>query len=221
MKDFTRLVSDKATTRKISKNKILLFQGDIPQHVSIVQSGCIKVYRISNEGDEKVFGFKTAGDIFPECWSFGNSSNTMYCYESIENSTILNIDREVFLESLRNSPSQGKEWFDYLVRNYTGLMIQITALEQSHAADKILMILYYMMIRHGEEGVPGEFKLLMKLRQATIAGLTGLTRETVTSEMGKLKKIGVVKYGRDGFVIYKEPLKNLLGEETFMELQFN
>jgi CRP-like cAMP-binding protein len=100
-------------------------------------------------------------------------------------------------------------------------MIQISALEQSYAVDKILMILYYMMVRHSIERKPGEFWVLMKLRQSTIAGLTGLTRETVTTEMGKLKRQGVVKYDMKSFVIYKNALKDKLGEEAFLEIQFS
>lgn len=220
MNDIAELLSNVATSRRISKNAILLCQGDTPQHVSIVQSGCIKVYRVGPNGDEQIAGFKTAGDIFPECWAFGHSANTMYCYESVEDINILTVNREVFLDILDKHPSLKERYFDYMVKNYTALMIQLSALEQSYAGDKILMMLYYMMVRHCVEKSPGEFWMLMKLRQSTIAGLTGLTRETVTAEMGKLKRQGVVKYDMKNFVIYKDALKDRLGEETFLEIQF-
>ena len=215
------LLSGRATTRRIHKNTILLCQGDTPHHVSIVKSGCVKVYRVGPNGDEQIAGFKTAGDIFPECWVFGHSSNTMYYYESTEESDILTVSREAFLELLEKHPAQKDKYFNYMIKSYTGLMIQISALEQSYAVDKILMILYYMMVRHSVERAPGEFWVLMKLRQSTIAGLTGLTRETVTTEMGKLKRQGVVKYDMKNFIIYKDALKHKLGEEAFLEIQFS
>ena len=145
----------------------------------------------------------------------------MYCYESIEDSEIMTVDRDSFLDILKKHPSQKEGYFDYMVKNYTGVMIQLSALEQSYAVDKILMILYYMMVRHGVEKDSGEFWILMKMSQSTIAGLTGLTRETVTSEMGKLKRQGIVRYDTKNFVIYKEALKDRLGEETFLEVQFD
>lgn len=213
-------LSSLATSRRISKNAILLCQGDTPPHVYIVQSGCVKVYRISPNGNEQIAGFKTAGDIFPECWAFGHSSRTMYYYESIEDSELLTVDRGSFLNFLEQNPLYRDKMFSYMLKSYTGLMIRLSALEQSYAIDKILMTLYYMMVRHGEERNPGEFWVLMKLSQTTIAGLTGLTRETVTSEMGKLKRQGVVSYDTRKFIIYKENLKSRLGEETFLEVQF-
>lgn len=218
--DIEELLSGVAASRRVQKNTILLLQGDVPHHVSIMQSGCAKIYRIGSNGDEQIAGFKTTGDIFPECWAFGHSSNTMYCYETIEDSEILTVSRDVFLDILDKHPDQKDKYFNYMIKSYTGLMIQLSALEQSYAVDKILMILYYMMVRHGIEREPGEFGVLMKLQQSTIAGLTGLTRETVTAEMGKLRRQGVVKYNRSDFVIYKDALRDKLGEETFLEIQF-
>ena len=151
---------------------------------------------------------------------FGHSSNAMYCYEAFEDSEIMHINREEFQSVLDMHPAQKDRYLHYMVRNYTALMIHLAALEQSYASDKILMMLYYMMIRHSVEQKTGEFQVLMKLSQATIAGLTGLTRETVTAEMGKLRRQGVVSYDPKSFVIYHDVLRSRLGEETFLEIQY-
>lgn len=215
------LLSHAATSRCIKKRVVLICQGDIPQHVTIVKSGCVKVYRVTANGNEQIAGFKTAGDIFPEGWVFGHVTKTMYYYETVEDSEILTVDKQVFLDALEQSPNYKQKYFEYMVRNYSGLMIQIAALEQSYAEDKILMMLYYMMMRHSAEKKPGEFWVLMKLSHETIAGLTGLTRETVTAEMGKLKRQGVVKYSTKKFVIHRGALKERLGDETFAEVQLS
>lgn len=220
MDDIAELLSSVATSRGVSKNAILLCQGDVPRYVSVVKSGCIKVYRISPSGDEQIAGFKTAGDVFPECWVFGHSSNTMYCYEAFEDSEIIHIQKDDFQKILNKHPDQKDKYFHYMVKNYTALMIHLAALEQSYASDKILMLLYYMMIRHSVEQKTGDFQVLMKLSQATIAGLTGLTRETVTAEMGKLRRQGVVSYDPKSFVIHHDALRSQLGEETFLEIQY-
>ena len=219
MDDLVEMLSNKATSRRIKKNTILLCQGDIPQHVYIVESGCVKVYRIGTNGNEQIAGFKTAGDIFPEFWALGRSSNTMYYYETVENSTILMVERNAFQEVIDENPKQKEKLFDYVVKNCAGLLIQLSALEQSNATDKILIMLYYMMVRHGVEKRPGQFWILMKLSQATMAGLTGLTRETVTAEMVKLRRRGVVMYDLKNFVIYKEPLQQRMGEDAYLEVQ--
>ena len=219
MDSIVTLLSVVATSKRIHKNTLLLCQGDIPHCVYFVQSGCIKAYRTNASGDEQVAGFKTAGDIFPEHWVFGQSSHTMYSYEAVEDSDVLTIERDVFHDMLDQHPDEKQKYFDYMVKAYTGLMIQVSALEQSYAVDKILMILYYFMVRYGHEEKPGEYWLSMKLSQSTIAGFTGLTRETVTAEMVKLKKQNVVYYDAKKFIIYKEMLKSKIGSDTFTEIQ--
>lgn len=221
MEEIVKLLPHAATRRRVHKRVILLCPGDIPQQVYMVRSGCVKVYRLGNAGEEQVAGFKSAGDIFPECWVFGHTSNTMYYYETIEDCELITIAKESFLDALNKEPQLKAKFFDYMVKNYTGLMVQVSALEQSHAVDKLLMMLYYLMIRHGIEKKPGEYWIKMKLRHATLAGLTGLTRETVTNELGKMKKKGIVNYSMRRFVIYRRALRENIGEDAFSEIQFS
>lgn len=214
------LLSSVAISRHFQKNAILLCQGETPQRVYLVQSGCVKVYRAGPHGDEQIAGFKTAGDIFPECWVFGHSSNTMYYYQAIEDSDVLTLSREQFLDILKDHPELTERYLKYMVKSYTGLMIHMSALGQSYAVDKILMMLYYVMVRHSTEKEPDEFHPLMKLRHTTLASMTGLTRETVTTEMGRLKRQGIVNYDTNSLVIYRKALRDRLGEEAFLEIQF-
>lgn len=220
MDDMVDLLSTPATSRRINKNTILLCQGDTPQRVYIVQTGCVKVYRIGSNGSEQIAGFKTAGDIFPEFWALGHSTTVSYYYETVEKSTILTLDRDSFQTVIADNPAQKEKLFNYVVKSCAGLLMQLSALEQSSATDKILLMLYYMMVRHGVEKKPGQVWVLMQLNQTTLAGLTGLTRETVTAEMVKLKRRGVVKYDLKNFVIYKEPLRLRIGENSILEVQF-
>lgn len=98
------LLSSVAVSRHIQKNAILLCQGETPQRAFIVHSGCVKVYRVSPHGDEQIAGFKTAGDIFPECWVFGHSSNTMHYYQLVEDSEILTVSQEQLADTIKKHP---------------------------------------------------------------------------------------------------------------------
>ncbi len=213
------LLPGKVVSRRVRKRTVLLCPGEVPQDVHIVRSGCIKVYRLGSSGEEQIAGFKTAGDIFPECWAFGQSSTIMYYYETAEDCTVVTVRKKDFEKVLKNHPAVKARMFDYMVKNYTGMLVQVSALKQSHAVDKLLMMLYYLMIRHGVEKKPGEFWVSMKLRHTTLAGLTGLTRETVSTELGKLKKKGVVHYTMRRFIIYRHALRDTIGEAAFSEIQ--
>ena len=221
MKEIVERLPHAVTRRRVKKRVILLCPGDVPQQVYIVRSGCVKMYRLGDSGEEQVAGFKTTGDIFPVSWAFNYTSSTMHYFETLEDSVVFTLDKTEFLSLLAKYTDIKAKAFEYLVKNHVGLMTHITALQQTLAVDKLLMMLYYMMVRHSIEKSPGEFWVKMKLRHATLAGLTGLTRETITTELVKLRKEHVVRYTMRHFIIYREPLKDAIGEDMFAEIQFS
>lgn len=216
VEDIVRYLSAHAPAHKVPNRTLLLTQGSTPQEVFLVTAGCVKVFRVGRSGEEHVVGFKAAGDIFPECWAFGQATRTIYGYEALEKTKIITIDQELFHDMLASSPTLRDAFFAYFVKNYESLMMQVTALEQSHAVDKLLMILYYLMIQHGVERKKDEFWIGIRLRHTTLASLTGLSRETVTTELGKLRHTGVLDYNLKKFVIRGSALRQRIGDDALL-----
>lgn len=221
MEEIAEYLPNSTTKRTAKKGSIILCQGEVPRQIYVVLSGHFKMYRLSKRYEEQIASFKIAGDIFPECWIFGATSNTMYYYEALENSEILTIERSVFLNLLEKQPALKNKLFDYMVKNYTVLMVQISALGQSTAAEKILLILYYLMLRYGKEKNPGEYSINIERTHTILASLTGLTRETTTNELGRLKRKGVIYYDAKDFIIYESALKNKIGDDSFSEVNLD
>ena len=215
MEDIAKLLPTKSTKRSVKKRSILIYQGEIPRQAYIVLSGVLKMYRLGNFGEEQVVGFRTKGDMFPETWLFGKTSSALYYYEAMEDSEVLTVEKPVLLE-LFNAHSDIKDRvFDYMVTNYTGLLMQITALEQSRAAEKLLLMMYYLMFRYGKQTAAGTYKVDLHLTHTTLGSLMGLTRETTTMELGRLKRKKIVTYDSKSFTIYRQELERRLGDESF------
>ncbi|NCU29761.1 Crp/Fnr family transcriptional regulator [Candidatus Saccharibacteria bacterium] len=208
-----------ATIHQVRKNSLLLYPGEVPNQAYIVRSGSFRAYRIDNAGVEQIAGFKLTGDIFPECWVFGKTTRTMYYYEALEDSEVVTIEREVLLDLLEKRPEMWKLLFDRMVEHYTVLMLQVTALEQTHAVDKLLMTLNYLLFRFGEERSKGRYVLKLNVTHSLLAGMTGLSRETVSKELGRLRRRRVVRYGLREFSINKKALENRLDDESFSDIK--
>lgn len=221
MEDIAKFLPNATTKRAVKKRAILIYQGEIPRQAYIVLSGTFKVYRLSNFGEEQIVGFKTTGDVFPETWIFGKTSSTLYYYEAMSDAEVLTVERPVFLDLIEKKPELKERLFDYMVSNYTGLLMQISALEQSRAAEKLLLIVYYLMFRYGEEKKPGEYDINLHLTHTTLASLMGLTRETTTTELGRLKRKGIIDYNTKTFTVYRQALERKLGDDSFSDIQLN
>ncbi|MGB2787191.1 MAG: Crp/Fnr family transcriptional regulator [Candidatus Saccharimonadaceae bacterium] len=218
MERIAELLPNATTRHVVRKHAILLYQGEVPRQAFIISKGSFRVYRIGNSGDEQVAGFKLAGDLFPECWVYGKTTCTMYYYEALEDSEVLTIEREVLLDLLEKQPQLRRDLFDRMVENYTGLMLQVAALEQTHASDKLLLMLYYLVFRFGKEIRPGEYRINLHLTHSLLAGLTGVSRETISKELGRLKRKEIVRYDQKELIVYKDTLRKKIGDDSFSDI---
>ncbi len=215
MEDIAKLLPTQSTKRAVKKRSILIYQGEIPRQAYIVLSGIFKVYRLGNFGEEQVVGFRTKGDLFPETWIFGKTSGALYYYEALEDAEVLTVEKPVLLELFDTHPDIKERVFDYIVSSYTGLLMQITALEQSRAAEKLLLMMYYLMFRYGKQTTADTYIVNLHLTHTTLGSLMGLTRETTTMELGRLKRKKVIVYDSKGYTIYRRELERRLGDESF------
>lgn len=215
MEDIAKLLPTRSTKRSVKKRSILIYQGEIPRQAYIVLSGIFKVYRLGNMGEEQVVGFRTKGDLFPETWIFGKTSAALFYYEAMEDAEVLSVEKPVFLELLETNPDIKDKVFDYLATGYTGLLMQINALEQSRAAEKLLLMMYYLMFRYGNQTTAGTYVVNLHLTHTTLGSLMGLTRETTTMELGRLKRKKVINYDSKSFTIYRSELEKRIGDESF------
>ena len=192
MEKLINALAPNATKRAFRKGTVLLYQGEAPRMAYIIQSGIVKSYTINAAGEEQIVAFFSKNDFFPSPWIFNKTSTTLYYYETASNAEILTTPRDIFMEHIGKSEFSNTI-LDYFVTNYTGMMMRVTALEQSRAREKIMLTLYYLMFRYGKQTKPGVFTIELALTHNIVASLVGLTRETTTTELSKLQKQKVVQ----------------------------
>jgi CRP-like cAMP-binding protein len=219
MRELLTQLTPHATRQTHKKHTILLYQGEAPRQAYVVVRGAIKVYSINTAGEEQIVTFETPGDLFPAPWIFKKATHTLYYCETMTDCEVLAMPRDRLLGLLNDEPALAHDLLEYFVSRYTGLLVRATALEQSRARQKIMFTMYYLLFRYGRETTPGVFVVGIKLTHGVLASLVGLTRETTTNELTKLKAEGVLGYGGHQYTIDKNKLERLLGEDSFDNLQ--
>jgi CRP/FNR family transcriptional regulator len=218
MRDIISHIKPHATKRTFKKHSILLYQGEAPRMAYVVLSGVVKVYSINAAGEEQIVAFETRDDLLPTPWIFNKSSTTLYYYEALADCEVLALSRDDLQRLIAGSDALRTNLLDYFATNYTGLLMRITALEQSRAREKIMFTLYYLLFRYGRETRGGIFVVDLKLTHSVIASLVGLTRETTTNELSKLKSQKVLRYNAHQYAVDKAKLERLLGEDSFEDV---
>jgi CRP/FNR family transcriptional regulator, cyclic AMP receptor protein len=215
MHDIISHIKPHATKRIFKKHSILLYQGEAPRLAYVVLSGVVKVYSINTAGEEQIVAFETRDDLLPEPWIFHKASTTLYYYEALSDVEVLALPRDELHQLIADGDELRTALLDYFVTGYTGLLMRITALEQSRAREKIMFTLYYLLFRYGHETKSGIYVIGLKLTHSVIASLVGLTRETTTNELSRLKAQKILRYSAHQYSIDKAKLERLLGEDSF------
>lgn len=218
MKNILTALAPHATKRAFKKGSILLYQGEAPRMAYVIKTGHVKVYTINNAGEEQVVTFHSIGDVFPSAWIFGKTATTQYYYETFSDCEVMTLPRDVLVTQLTHT-GQLLDLVDYLATNYIGMLMRVTALEQSRAREKIMFTLYQLLFRYGIEGKPGIFTIDLPLTHSVIASLVGLTRETTTAELNQLKKQKIVSYTKRTYKVHKANLERALGEDNFQDVK--
>lgn len=93
--------------------------------------------------------------------------------------------------------------------------MHIYALEQSHAQDKLVYLLQYLVARFGVPQPDGRSKIDLRLSHQDIAEMVGITRETTAVELHKLKTKGFISYQKFTYFVDVPKLIRSTGGDEF------
>lgn len=203
------------TRRSFTKKRTILFQGEAPRSAQIIENGIVKVYGITNGGEQRTITLLMPGDVFPMSWVFGKSNAAMYYYEAVTDCIVYAVDKEEYDKALASHPEIKETIYSNYLSHYITATMHIYALEQSHAQDKLNYILQYLVARFGVEQPNGMSKIQLRLSHQDIAEMVGITRETTAVELHKFKRKGFIDYQKFTYYVSLPKLVRAMGSDEF------
>lgn len=193
------------------KGEIILSQGEIPTRVFVVQRGLLKSYDLSKDGSERLISLNDVNDILPDSWVFGKSRSALYFCEALQEVRLYKVPKDDIQEFVDTNPDVQRMLMDRYLSIYVAQSLRIGALTYSVATEKLLHTLRYLCIRFGKPESEGKIELSIYLTHQQLAELLGLSRETTTNELLKLKKKAVIDYDRRAITIDAGKLSEAIG----------
>jgi CRP-like cAMP-binding protein len=189
-KIFLAKVSNGKTMLTSSKRQIIFSQGDAADAVFYIQEGRIKLSTLSQEGKEAVVAILEPGNFMGE----GCLAGQLVCMTtatSLENSTLIRIDKQAMIDTLHNEPTFTELFLAYiLARN---IRIQEDLVDHLfNSSEKRLARVLLLLAHFGKEGKPEA--IIPKVSQEVLAEMIGTTRSRVSFFMNKFRKLGFLDY---------------------------
>lgn len=194
-------ISDNWVVRKYPDKQILIYSGDETSRLFYIQKGFVKVYNITDEGEERILLILKPQDIFPLLRDPEKSiQRSLYFYSAMSDVELMINDQEKVISGLRKNRQESWELLRYISDFSSVLSERLAQLESKKAGNKLTRLFGYLISVCGSETKLNAYILRLKLTHQDIASMVGLTRETVSKELKKLERKNLITY-RNGFLI--------------------
>jgi CRP-like cAMP-binding protein len=192
------------------KNETIIFQDDQPATLFFIKSGFIKGYDIDSQGDEQLLWIGSPGDIFPIVWAFNITPTVEYFVTAFTDTEVYAVRRSEFNDFIANNPLALRELTQQLATHLNHTYSQLNFREKSRAEEKVIHSLNYLSQRFGGIHQRPVREISLPITHQDVASLTGVSRETVTSELKKLKDQGFIYYDKYQFIVHQKRLEAIL-----------
>ena len=187
------------TLQTYGKGEIILRTDIPPPGVFCVAEGYVKVYSLTDNGDENLHIIYGPDMIFPIIWAITGRLRQVF-YEAMDDVSLRRISRENFLTFIDTDTENTKAVLYQVVDMLNANANRMDNLEYTRSYSRIVYRLITLAERYGELHGSG---LIIKapVKHHDIANSTNCSRETVSREMEKLEKEGLISHQDHFFVI--------------------
>ena len=189
-KTFLTKVGNGKTLLTSGKNDIIFSQGDTADAVFYLQQGKVKLSVVSQQGKEAVVAILERGSFFGEGCLAGQAVR-MGTVTSLEDSSIVRIDKHAMINVLHDEPTFGELFTSYLLSR--NIRIEEDLVDQLfNSSEKRLARVLLLLAHFGKEGKPEP--VIAKISQEMLAEMIGTTRSRVSFFLNKFRKLGFIDY---------------------------
>ena len=203
----TRL-ADKIEIKEVRRRQVIYLPGDPGAAVYFVNSGRVKVSKVTRDGKELTLAYRMPGEVFGEtCLIDGGPREEMA--EAMENALITEVERSEFERLLQTHAVLGYRLTKILAQRRRDVEAKIENLIFKDVNSKLAELLLRLSLEYGVEDSRGTL-VALKITHQEMANLIGSTRETVSLTLAQFKKKGLIQTdGRKVIIADREGLRAL------------
>lgn len=181
------------------KGEILIRADENPTGIFYLKDGMVKEYAISRKGEELVVNIFKPGTFFPMTWGINGTLNR-YFFEAMTQVEGWKAPRENVIEFLRQEQQITFDLLRRLYKGTDGLLARMLYLMSGSAYARLIMEIIITAKRFGKKNEKTG-SISCSLSETELATHAGLTRETVSREMKRLKEKKLVAFSKNSLII--------------------
>lgn len=177
---------------------VLALENDKPD-ILWIRQGIIRMYQIADDGSEITLHFFRAPAFFPMMFYLSRRQGD-YFFQAAESV----IARKASAEKVEAFLKQNPDVLFDLTRRFadaiTGLLLRIEQLSAQDSYQRVASLLLYLAQNFGQQTADGQYVITRRISHRDLASWVGVARETVSHQMERLTKAGIIA-AREGKLI--------------------
>ena len=184
----------KGKIQEFRKGEILIRADENPLGIFFLKEGLVKEYAISKKGEELIINIFKPETFFPMSWVLIDA-NKKYYFEAIENSKVYRLDKNSVDQFMNQNPDVLRDLLQRLYIGIEGLTSRMIYLMSENAYDRLIVELIIHAKRFGT--IAKNQTITVGTSEKDLAAKSGLTRETISREMRKLKDRKLISFNKN------------------------
>lgn len=181
--------------RDLEAGDCLFFEGDPAEAYYVVVDGALKLYKLLPDGRRQVIGFLFKGDFLGHTFSTEHS----FTVEALTPTALCQMPRDKFELFVSESRPLGRKLLQVATNGLAGAQEQMLLLGRKTAQERLASFLIWLSARAEERGEDGDH-LGVPMSRTDMGDYLGLTVETVSRTITKLKTGGLISLSERGFI---------------------
>ena len=187
--------------RKYRKGAAIFSKGDPANALFIVKEGRVRILSLSEKGTETIVHILKEGAIFGELLL--SEENRAFTAIAGTDALVTVLSKGVLVELLAAIPTVSKNFIRLLSKRLANVEREYGDFGHTWSYNRLRKVLLRLCEEHGMETPKGTV-IPLRLTHEDLANLIGTTRETVTTQMIRFRRMGFVKR-QDRFLVVNKP----------------
>lgn len=198
--------------RRYAKGQILLVSGEDTDKIFHLVKGRVKKYDVSYRGDEAILNIFQPPAFFPMSIAINHTANP-YVYEADTDVALRQAPATEVVAFIKANPDVMFDLLSRIYRGMDGLLGRMALLMRSSAKSRLMYELILEAKRFGESRKDGSY--VLNINEIDLGARTGLSRETVSREIYRLKQDRLVEVSTKSILVKDiSLLERKLGKEV-------
>jgi CRP-like cAMP-binding protein len=197
--------------KDFAKGQTVYGPGRPADRLYLVILGRVKISGASQDGGQTIARIVCSEGLFGESAIIGNTT-AAETVVAIDNVTVMSWTRAEIEQQIEREPRLGIALTQYMVRQCLELKDRIESMAIYKTPERVMLALVQLAGTLGAATPDGAIRVA-SLTHHTLAEFVGTSREIVTFQMNRLRRLGLIRYSRQHIDVYLIPMEEALREQ--------